>query len=57
MSTFNFTRFCQALKCQFMTSYKDWMVVFAIYIFALTFINVFSVRVSVFDGLSYAEAI
>ena len=40
MSTFNTIRFSQALKCQFMTSYKDWMVVFAIYIFALTFINV-----------------
>ena len=57
MSTFNFSRFCQALKCQFMTSYKDWLMVFGIYIIVVTFMNILFVRMADFDGMTYSEAV
>ena len=57
MSTFNITRFGQTLKCQMVNSRKDWLLVFSIYIVALTFLNIFFVRNTTFDGGSYHEAV
>ena len=44
MSTFNFNRFSQALKCQFMVTRKWWMVLFGIYTFVLLMANLFFTR-------------
>ena len=44
MNTFNFNRFSQALKCQFMVTRKWWMVVFGIYTFVLLMANLFFTR-------------
>ena len=41
MNTFNYNRFSQALKCQFMVTRKWWMVVFGIYTFVLLMANLF----------------
>jgi hypothetical protein len=57
MSTFNITRFGQALKCQFIVSRKDWYRVFAIYIIVLSFVNIFITRKAAFNGLSYDDAL
>ena len=57
MSTFNMIRFGQALKCQFINTRKDWMLVFGIYIVALTFLNNLFVRSASFDGGNYHETV
>ena len=57
MSTFNITRFGQALKCQYMNSRKDWMLVFGIYFIALSFLNILFVRSSSFDGGDYHDVV
>lgn len=57
MSTFNMIRFGQALKCQFINTRKDWMLVFGIYIVALTFLNNLFVRSASFDGGDYHETV
>ena len=44
MNTFNYNRFSQALKCQFMVTRKWWMVVFGIYTFVLLMANLFFTR-------------
>ena len=44
MNSFNFNRFSQALKCQFMVTRKWWMVVFGIYTFVLLMANLFFTR-------------
>ena len=44
MSTFNYNRFSQALKCQFMVTRKWWMVLFGIYTFILLMANLFFTR-------------
>lgn len=57
MSTFNITRFSQALKCQYMNSRKDWMLVFGIYTIALSFLNILFVRSTSFDGGDYHDVV
>ena len=57
MSTFNITRFGQALKCQYMNSRKDWMLVFGIYTIALSFLNILFVRSTSFDGGDYHDVV
>lgn len=57
MSTFNMIRFGQALKCQFINTRKDWMLVFGIYIVALTFLNNLFVRSASYDGGNYHETV
>ena len=57
MSTFNITRFGQALKCQYMNSRKDWMLVFGIYFIALSFLNILFVRSTSFDGGDYHDVV
>ncbi len=44
MNTFNYNRFSQALKCQFMVTRKWWMVLFGIYTFILLMANLFFTR-------------
>ena len=44
MKQFNFNRFSQALKCQFMVTRKWWMVLFGIYTFILLMANLFFTR-------------
>ena len=50
MSTFNFNRFSQALKCAFMVSRKAWIRLFGIYTLVLFMANLFWTRV---QGWSY----
>ena len=57
MSTFNITRFSQALKCQYMNTRKDWMLVFGIYTIALSFLNILFVRSTSFDGGDYHDVV
>lgn len=57
MSTFNITRFGQALKCQYMNTRKDWMLVFGIYTIALSFLNILFVRSTSFDGGDYHDVV
>ena len=57
MSTFNITRFGQALKCQYMNTRKDWMLVFGIYFIALSFLNILFVRSTSFDGGDYHDVV
>ena len=57
MSTFNITRFGQALKCQYMNSRKDWMLVFGIYTIALSCLNNLFVRSTSFDGGDYHDVV
>ena len=57
MSTFNITRFSQALKCQYMNSRKDWMLVFGIYTIALSFLNILFVRSTTFDEGDYHDVV
>ena len=46
MKQFNFNRFSQALKCQFMVTRKWWMVLFGIYTFILFMANLFFTRLN-----------
>ena len=57
MSTFNITRFSQALKCQYMNTRKDWMLVFGIYTIALSFLNILFVRSTTFDEGDYHDVV
>ncbi len=50
MSNFNFNRFSQALKCQFMVTRKAWIRLFGIYTLVLFMANLFWTRV---QGWSY----
>ena len=51
MSTFNFNRFSQALKCQFLVSRKSWIRLFGIYTLVMFMAELFWTRV---QGTSYA---
>lgn len=51
MSTFNFNRFSQALKCQFMVSRKVWIRLFGIFTLVMFFANLFWTRV---QGSNYS---
>ncbi len=44
MSTFNFNRFSQALKCQFMVTRKTWIRLFGIYTLVMFMANLFFTR-------------
>ena len=44
MSTFNFNRFSQALKCQFMVERKTWIRLFGIFTFVMFMANLFFTR-------------
>ena len=50
MNTFNFNRFSQALKCQFMVTRKTWIRLFGIYTLVLFMANLFFTRV---QGFTY----
>ena len=45
MSTFNFNRFSQALKCQFLVSRKTWIRLFGIFTLVMFMYNLFMTRV------------
>ena len=51
MNSFNFNRFSQALKCQFLVSRKSWIRLFGIYTLVLFVANLFWTRV---QGFSYS---
>ena len=51
MNSFNFNRFSQALKCQFLVSRKSWIRLFGIYTLVLFVANLFWTRV---QGHSYS---
>ena len=51
MNSFNFNRFSQALKCQFLVSRKLWIRLFGIFTLVLFVANLFWTRV---QGLSYS---
>ena len=51
MNSFNFNRFSQALKCQFLVSRKSWIRLFGIFTLVLFVANLFWTRV---QGLSYS---
>ena len=44
MNTFNFNRFSQALKCQFLVERKTWIRLFGIFIFVMFMANLFFTR-------------
>ena len=44
MNTFNFNRFSQALKCQFMVERKTWIRLFGIFTFVMFMANLFFTR-------------
>ena len=50
MSTFNYNRFSQALKCQFMVTRKTWIRLFGIFTLVMFMANLFFTRV---QGTSY----
>ena len=50
MSTFNFNRFSQALKCQFMVTRKSWIRLFGIFTLVMFIADLFWTRV---QGMSY----
>lgn len=50
MSTFNFNRFSQALKCQFLVERKSWIRLFGIFTLVMFMANLFFTRV---QGMSY----
>ena len=52
MNTFNFNRFSQALKCQFLVERKTWIRLFGIYTLVMFMANLFWTRV---QGRSYNE--
>ena len=51
MNTFNFNRFSQALKCQFLVSRKSWIRLFGIFTLVMFVANLFWTRV---QGFSYS---
>lgn len=51
MSTFNFNRFSQALKCQFLVERKTWIRLFGIFTLVMFFAELFWTRV---QGMSYS---
>ena len=51
MSTFNFNRFSQALKCQFLVERKTWIRLFSIFTLVMFFAELFWTRV---QGMSYS---
>ena len=52
MNTFNFNRFSQALKCQFLVERKTWIRLFGIYTLVMFFAGLFWTRV---QGTSYND--
>ena len=44
MKTFNFNRFSQALKCQFLVLRKTWIRLFGIFTFVMFMANLFFTR-------------
>ena len=54
MSTFNYNRFSQALKCQFMVSRKTWIRLFGIFTLVMSFANLFFTRV---QGNNYSNMV
>ena len=54
MNSFNFNRFSQALKCQFLVSRKSWIRLFGIYTLVLFVANLFWTRV---QGQSYSHLV
>ena len=54
MNTFNFNRFSQALKCQFLVSRKSWIRLFGIFTLVMFVANLFWTRV---QGNSYSHLV
>ena len=54
MNNFNFNRFSQALKCQFMVTRKTWIRLFGIYTLVLFMANLFFTRV---QGFAYSHMV
>ena len=50
MNTFNFNRFSQALKCQFLVNQKTWIRLFGIFTVVMFFVNLLFTRV---QGMGY----
>ena len=46
MSTFNYNRFSQALKCHFLVERKTWIRLFGIYTLVMFMANLFFTRVA-----------
>ena len=57
MNNFNFNRFSQALKCQFMVTRKTWIRLFGIYTLVLFMANLFITRVQGFKYNSMLDGI
>ena len=54
MSTFNYNRFSQALKCQFLVSRKTWIRLFGIFTLVMFMYNLFVTRV---QGSNYSDMV
>ena len=54
MNTFNFNRFSQALKCQFLVSRKTWIRLFGIFTLVMFMYNLFMTRV---QGSNYSDMV
>jgi len=54
MSTFNYNRFSQALKCQFLVSRKTWIRLFGIFTLVMFMANLFFTRV---QGSNYSDMV
>ena len=54
MSTFNYNRFSQALKCQFLVSRKTWIRLFGIFTLVMFMYNLFMTRV---QGSNYSDMV
>ena len=54
MSTFNYNRFSQALKCQFLVERKTWIRLFGIFTLVMSFANLFFTRV---QGNNYSNMV
>ena len=54
MNNFNFNRFSQALKCQFMVTRKSWIRLFGIFTLVLFMANLFFTRV---QGFTYSHMV
>ena len=54
MNTFNFNRFSQALKCQFLVERKTWIRLFGIFTLVMSFANLFFTRV---QGNNYSNMV
>lgn len=57
MNNFNFNRFSQALKCQFMVTRKTWIRLFGIYTLVMFMANLFFTRVQGFKYNSMLDGI